>query len=52
MEGQISNNTVYVLPTGSPWLLAVLNSPLMWSFCWRNAAHGKDEALRFFNDFV
>jgi hypothetical protein len=24
----------------------------MWSFCWRNAAHGKDEALRFFNEFI
>jgi hypothetical protein len=30
----------------------VLNSPLMWWFAWRGAAHGKDEALRFFNDFV
>ena len=51
-EGRVSNNTVYFLPTRSAWLITVLNSPLMWSFCWRNAAHGKDEALRFFNDFT
>lgn len=50
--GHFSNNTVYFLPTDSAWLLAVLNSPLMWWFAWRGAAHGKDEALRFFNDFV
>ncbi|MGH3090333.1 MAG: Eco57I restriction-modification methylase domain-containing protein [Rubrobacteraceae bacterium] len=51
-ENRIFNNTVYFLPTDSAWLIAVLNSPLMWSFSWRNAAHGKDEALRFFNEFV
>jgi hypothetical protein len=52
VQGRFSNNTVYFLPTDSPWLLTVLNSPLMWSFCWREAVHGKDEALRFFSDFV
>jgi hypothetical protein len=46
------NNTVYFLPSDSEWLIAIFNSPLMWSYCWRNAAHGKDEALRFFNEFV
>ena len=51
-DGHFSNNTVYFLPTDSAWLLAVLNSPLLWSFCWREAVHGKDEALRFFSDFV
>jgi hypothetical protein len=51
-EGRFSNNTIYFLPTASPWLLAVLNSPLLWWFAWREAAHGKDEALRFFSDFV
>jgi len=50
--GHYSNNTVYFLPTPSPWLLTVLNSPLMWWLSWRAAAHGKDEALRFFNDYV
>ncbi len=51
-EGRYSNNTVYFLPIDSSWLLAVLNSPLLWSFYWRKAVHGKDEALRFFSDFV
>jgi hypothetical protein len=51
-QGRFSNNTVYFLPTDSVWLLTVLNSPLMWSFCWREAVHGKDEALRFFSEFV
>lgn len=50
--GHFSNNTVYFIPTDSRWILAVLNSPVMWWFSWRAAAHGKDEALRFFNDFV
>src|SRR5262249_42479361 len=45
--GRFTNNTVYFLPTASPWLMAVLNSPLLWSFFWREAVHGKDEALRF-----
>jgi hypothetical protein len=30
----------------------VLNSPLLWWYCWREAVHGKDEALRFFAEFV
>jgi hypothetical protein len=51
-ERRTSNNTVYFLPTDSAWLLAVLNSPLMWAYCWRRAVHGKDEALRFFSEFV
>lgn len=52
MDGHYSNNTVYFLPTGDPWLLAVMNSPITWWFSWRAAAHGKDDALRFFNTFV
>ena len=51
-DGRMCNNTVYFLPTDSAWLLAVLNSPLLWSFLWRRAVHGKDEALRLFSDFV
>jgi len=52
VKGRYSNNTVYFLPSGDPWLLAVLNSPIGWWFSWRSAAHGKDDALRFFNTFV
>jgi hypothetical protein len=50
--GHFSNNTAYFLASNDPWLVVVLNSPLIWWFSWRAAAHGKDEALRFFNDFV
>jgi len=40
------------LPTLDTWLLTVLNSPLIWWFSWRTAQHAKDEALRFFSQFV
>jgi len=45
-------NTAYMWPTSDPWLLAVVNSPLMWAYMWRNATHGKDEALRLIYSFV
>ncbi|MCF7993534.1 MAG: restriction endonuclease, partial [Chromatiaceae bacterium] len=44
-------NTGYLLPTSDFYLLAVLNSPLLWTFMWRNAQHGKDEALRIIRSF-
>ena len=47
-----SNNTVYVLPTDDLWILAVANSPVNWWYSWRNAIHGKDEALRFIKDYA
>jgi hypothetical protein len=43
--GYFSNNKVFLLPTADPWLLAVLNSPLMWWHNWRHLPHMKDEAL-------
>jgi hypothetical protein len=46
------SNTTYFLPSGDPWVVACLNSPLGWWFAWRGAQHGKDEALRYFNTFV
>jgi hypothetical protein len=46
------SNTTYFLPTGDPWVLACLNSPLGWWFAWRGAQHCKDEALRYFNTFM
>jgi TaqI-like C-terminal specificity domain/Eco57I restriction-modification methylase len=46
------NNTVYILPSQDFWVLAVMNSPLLWWFSWRTAIHGKDEALRFIRDYV
>jgi len=51
-RGHICNNSGYFLPTDSAWVLAVLNSPLMWWYAWREATHGKDEALRFLGEFV
>ncbi len=51
-QGLHINNTVYILPTEDLWVLAVMNAPVMWAYCWRNAQHGKDEALRFIREFV
>ena len=48
----LSNNTVYFLPSDDLWVMATLNSPIGWWFAWRKAQHGKDEALRYFTDFV
>ncbi len=45
-------NTAYLISTTDPWLLCVLNSPLIWWWSWRKAVHGKDEALRFIKEFV
>lgn len=50
--GLLTNNTVYFLPGSDLWLVAALNSPLLWSYFWRNVTHAKDEALRLFTDFV
>ena len=41
-----TNDLCFVLPTEDLWVLAILNSPLMWSFLWRTTVHGKDETLR------
>jgi hypothetical protein len=51
-RGTLCNNTVYFLPADDLWLMAVLNAPAGWWFAWRKAQHGKDEALRFFTEFV
>lgn len=45
-------NTAYAWPTDDLYLLGVLNSPLLWSYMWRNAQHGKDEALRLLASFI
>ena len=42
----IGEATVFTLPVSDLWVLAVLNSPLLWSWLSRNTIHGKDEALR------
>ena len=54
----LSKNSVYLLNTSyfcsnaDLYLLAVLNSPLLWAYMWRNCVHAKDEALRLFNPFT
>ncbi len=45
-------NTCYLWMTQDLFALAAMNSPLLWAFMWRNAQHGKDEALRLFNSFT
>jgi hypothetical protein len=45
-------NTAYMWPADDLYLLGVVNSPLMWSYMWRNATHGKDEALRLIRSLV
>jgi hypothetical protein len=45
-EGPLyGNNKVFLLPTADHYLLAVLNSPLLWWHNWRYLPHMKDEAL-------
>lgn len=52
LSGCITNNTSYFIPSNDPWLGVSLNSPVGWWFSWRCAQHGKDEALRYFSEFV
>jgi hypothetical protein len=44
-SGLLGNDKTYFLPTADTFLLAVLNSPLMWWHNWRTFTHLKDEAL-------
>ena len=41
----LGNDKTFFIPSGDGWLLAVLNSPLMWWHNWRYLGHMKDEAL-------
>jgi hypothetical protein len=43
--GRYGNNKTFFISTDDAFLLAVLNSPLMWWFNWRYLPHMKDEAL-------
>jgi hypothetical protein len=44
-QGRFGNNKTFFLTTDDLFLLAVLNSPLMWWHNWRFLPHMKDEAL-------
>lgn len=50
--GAYSNNSGYIFHSSSPEVLATLNSPIVWWLAWREAQHGKDEALRLFGAFM
>ncbi len=43
--GNFLNDKAFAIPSGEPWLLAVLNSPAMWWHNTRFMPHMKDEAL-------
>ena len=43
--GLYGNNKTFFVPSGDLYLLAVLNSPLIWWHNWRYLPHMKDEAL-------
>jgi hypothetical protein len=45
-------NTCYVWPATDFFVLAAMNSPLLWAFMWRHAQHGKDEALRLIYSYM
>jgi type I restriction-modification system DNA methylase subunit len=45
-ESIVAEATCFALDSSDLWLLAVLNSPTLWSWLWRNTIHGKDEVLR------
>ena len=44
-EGRFANNKTFFIASADLYLLAVLNSPLMWWHNWRHLPHMKDEAL-------
>ncbi|MGB3206539.1 MAG: DNA methyltransferase, partial [Crinalium sp.] len=41
----LTNNKAFILPKADLYILAVLNSPLIWWHNWRYLPHMKDEAL-------
>ncbi len=43
--GFLLNDKGFFIPASDAWLLAVLNSPLIWWHNWRYLGHMKDEAL-------
>ncbi|MGE5191833.1 MAG: Eco57I restriction-modification methylase domain-containing protein [Deltaproteobacteria bacterium] len=43
--GRFGNNKTFFIASGDLYLLAVLNSPLLWWHNWRYLPHMKDEAL-------
>lgn len=50
--GNLVNDAGLILPSVDPWLLACLNSPLLWYLRFRTFPHKKDEALAMDIPFV
>jgi hypothetical protein len=50
--GSAHGDTSFSLPSEDLWVLAVLNTPIMWAWLWRNVIHGKDETLRLKNIYT
>jgi hypothetical protein len=46
LGGYYLNNTGFMIRSADPFLLAALNSPLLWWLSWPFLPHGKDDALR------
>jgi len=44
-EGFYSNDKTFVLPAGDVYLLALLNSSVLWRLAWAEFPHMKDEAI-------
>ena len=44
-QGYLTNDKAFVLPTEDKYLIAVLNSPLMWFYLWRTLTHMIGETL-------
>jgi hypothetical protein len=44
-KGLYLNDSAIIFPSTDPWLLAVLNSPVIWYIAFRTFPHKKDEAL-------
>ena len=42
---QLGNNKTYILNSSDSWLLAMVNSPVLWWVSWRHFVHMKDDAL-------
>jgi len=51
-QGYFANNKGFLLPKADYYVLAVLNSPLMWWHNWRYLPHMKDEALSPVGDLM
>jgi hypothetical protein len=45
LAGRLFNDKGFMIGSADPFLLAALNSPLMWWYGWRFLPHMKDEAL-------